>query len=121
MVNAPNTYCEAHAKAGAAEDMRKADARAARKPFAERVRENEWMYHTPQYKKARAYVLNRDGCCVLCGSTERLTADHNPPARPGCTLDDFCDPEGMRTLCKKCHDALSGYDGGKRQRMRYNT
>ena len=116
MVDEPHSYCELHRALGKQDDMRKADAKATRKPFAERVRgENDWMYHTPQYRKARAVVLARDGCCVLCGSTSSLTADHYPPAQPGCSLDDFCDPDRMRTLCRDCHNRISGSDGGKRK------
>ena len=54
----------------------------------------------------RALVLRRDGYrCVICGSTDRLEADHILPWS-ALGADDL---SNLRTLCHTCNDARSNY------------
>lgn len=56
------------------------------------------------YKNWKYRVKQRDGCCVMCGSTHKLEAhhledgSHNPDLR-------FAMKNGV-TLCRKCHTAF---------------
>jgi len=58
--------------------------------------------NTQAWTRLVAAAIARDGCCVVCGSTEDLTGDHiRTPAR---SLAD------VRVLCRKHNSA----DGGRR-------
>jgi 5-methylcytosine-specific restriction endonuclease McrA len=47
-------------------------------------------------------VKRRDGCCVLCGSTDRLEADHIIPLAWGGSPYSL---SNGRALCHRCHVA----------------
>jgi hypothetical protein len=53
-------------------------------------------------KSARGKVLNRDGACVLCGSTEELQRHHLVPRSKGGSDT----PENQVVLCGECHRRL---------------
>lgn len=53
-------------------------------------------------KSAREKVLNRDGACVLCGSTEKLQRHHLVPRSKGGSDT----PENQVLLCAECHRKL---------------
>ncbi|ACX52878.1 HNH endonuclease [Ammonifex degensii KC4] len=53
-------------------------------------------------KSTREKVLNRDGACVLCGSTRRLQRHHLVPRSKGGTDT----PENQVLLCAECHREL---------------
>jgi 5-methylcytosine-specific restriction endonuclease McrA len=50
-------------------------------------------------RNAREKVLNRDGTCVLCGSTKRLQRHHLVPRSKGGSDT----PENQVVLCRECH------------------
>lgn len=49
--------------------------------------------------KRKRLVIERDGKCAQCGSTENLTIDHIVPLVKGGTNA----PLNLQTLCKKCN------------------
>lgn len=102
MVNEKYTYCEQHARIGQREDMKKAIARQARKPFAEAQRPNERHYHNAAHRKWAAAVIARDKACVMCGATDNLQADHIKPLEL-CSQDEGYSPENGQALCRHCH------------------
>ncbi|RDV80741.1 RNA-guided endonuclease IscB [Ammonifex thiophilus] len=53
-------------------------------------------------RDTREKVLNRDGACVLCGSTEKLQRHHLVPRAKGGTDT----PENQVLLCAECHRKL---------------
>jgi 5-methylcytosine-specific restriction endonuclease McrA len=57
------------------------------------------------YQRARARVIERDGACVRCGATERLSAHHVVPA---VECEDPTDEANMLTLCLRCHGRADG-------------
>jgi 5-methylcytosine-specific restriction endonuclease McrA len=74
-------------------------------------------WNTNKWRRIRLEVIARDGGqCVLCGSSERLTADHYPVPVIALleTGGDPFDADGCRTLCGSC----SGCEDGKRQGKR---
>lgn len=58
----------------------------------------------------RQAVLERDGACVLCGSTERLEVDHIVPRSEG----GGHGLENLRALCAECHRAPPSREHGTR-------
>ena len=60
---------------------------------------------TRRYRKLRAYVIRRDGCCQRCGGQDQLECHHVIPVAAG-GLDL---PSNLRTICKQCHDQLHGH------------
>lgn len=60
-----------------------------------------------KYRLFRRKVLRRDGCCVFCGSEERLEVDHIKPysLHPELRLDI----ENARVLCHSCHKKTETY------------
>lgn len=58
-------------------------------------------FHTEHYQKWRKAALERDGCCVLCGSESNLQVDHIKPASVYPELKYKL--ENSRTLCGNCH------------------
>lgn len=69
------------------------------------------FYGTPEWKRTRAIVRQRDGACVMCGSRDRLSVDHIIPRRDAPHL--AFELSNLRTLCASCH--------GRRDGARSNT
>ncbi len=59
------------------------------------------------YKKFRLAVLERDKCCVQCGSVERLEVDHILPYAQ--YVDLQLDIDNARVLCRSCHKQTDTY------------
>ncbi len=72
-----------------------------RKPFIGAKRSNEGLYNTARWKKLRAYILKRDGCCYKCGSIEKLQVHHKIAARNDEEL--FFNPANCVCICFSCH------------------
>lgn len=65
-----------------------------------RCGKNKNQRGTPVSKSRRQEVYARDGHrCLLCGSPDDLTVDHDVPRTKGGTND----VENLRTLCKPCN------------------
>jgi HNH endonuclease len=59
------------------------------------------------WSRRRAEVVERDGCrCVLCRTSENLTAHHKIPWH--ISRDDS--PCNLVTLCRRHHDAVEELD-----------
>lgn len=59
---------------------------------------------TSQWRRIRQTVINRDGCCQLCGTEERLTVDHIVPRVLG--GDDNLN--NLQVLCSRCNSSKGG-------------
>jgi len=68
------------------------------------ARQGTSLYNSARWQKLRAIVRARDGACVRCGTTERLSVHH----RNGDHTDNRM--ENLETLCLRCHGET---DGGK--------
>lgn len=55
---------------------------------------------SPQWRRVASMVKKRDGGCVRCGTTDRLTVHHIDPALEAANPYD---PENCITLCASCH------------------
>lgn len=74
------------------------------------VTEANWgFYRSHAYRKWRKAVIDRDGCCVLCGTTEQLQADHIKPRSQYPELG--LDLDNGRCLCKPCHQETDTFAG----------
>jgi hypothetical protein len=76
------------------------------------------MQHV-EYKIWKTRVFSRDSHkCVLCGSTEKIQADHIKPLRlyPELALDE----NNGRTLCSVCHRKTDTYGGKFRKWLKQN-
>jgi len=55
----------------------------------------------------RRRVLNRDGCCQQCGSTDHLEVDHVVPyaeaMRAGWPIEAIDSEDNGQALCRRCH------------------
>lgn len=73
--------------------------------------------NTYEYRQWRKAVINRDGCCQLCGSKHKLVAHHKKAfsAFPSLRLD----LENGITLCHDCHAKLHGLEAkdGKKENV----
>ena len=56
--------------------------------------------YNEEWLKKRREILDRDGKCLECGSTERLEVDHRVPVYEG---GAELDSENLRVLCHECH------------------
>ena len=59
---------------------------------------------TSQWRKIRQTVINRDGCCQMCGTEERLSVDHIVPRHLG--GDDNL--TNLQVLCSSCNSSKGG-------------
>jgi 5-methylcytosine-specific restriction endonuclease McrA len=59
---------------------------------------------TSQWRRIRQTVINRDGCCQMCGTEERLTVDHIVPRILG--GDDNLN--NLQVLCSHCNSSKGG-------------
>jgi 5-methylcytosine-specific restriction endonuclease McrA len=59
---------------------------------------------TTAWRKIRQEVINRDGCCQMCGTEERLTVDHIVPRILGGT-DSM---SNLQVLCGSCNSSKGG-------------
>lgn len=49
-----------------------------------------------EWKQVRLRVIDRDGCCAVCGSEDKLTVDHVVPiSKGGAPFDE----DNLVTLC----------------------
>ena len=64
--------------------------------------------NTYDYRQWRKRIIQRDGACVICGSTDKLEAHHIKPFAdyPELRMDEN---NGI-TLCEKCHKRLHGLE-----------
>jgi len=53
-----------------------------------------------RWRKLRQRIIERDGCCVMCGLERSLHVHHINEDR---TLNSYCN---LVTLCKYCHRAV---------------
>jgi hypothetical protein len=58
------------------------------------------------YRTARAIAIERDGACIICGTTEALTVHHRLPKR----VMRANAPCNLLTLCRDCHDEVERLD-----------
>ena len=59
---------------------------------------------TSAWRKIRQSVINRDGCCQMCGTEERLSVDHIVPRHLG--GDD--NVTNLQVLCSSCNSSKGG-------------
>jgi 5-methylcytosine-specific restriction endonuclease McrA len=59
---------------------------------------------TSAWRKLRQVVINRDGCCQMCGTEDNLTVDHIVPRRLG--GDDNLN--NLEVLCSQCNSSKGG-------------
>ena len=58
---------------------------------------------TPYWRAVRQHVINRDGCCVICGSTKSLHVHHLNYQHHG---DEVHHLEDLVCVCNKCHKQI---------------
>lgn len=64
------------------------------------------LYGTARWQRVRKRVFQRDGYrCSRCGLAGVLEAHHDPPLakRPVISVDEFYNPDRIKTLCRACH------------------
>lgn len=86
-------------------EERRAYGRRAKDTNA-RGRARRRVYDSPEWKRVRELVKQRDGSCQLCGATSRLTVHHIRPV-----ADDDAralDMDNLVTLCRTCHGRVDG-------------
>ena len=59
---------------------------------------------TTAWRRLRQTVINRDQCCQMCGSEDRLTVDHIVPRVLG--GDDSL--SNLQVLCGSCNSSKGG-------------
>jgi 5-methylcytosine-specific restriction enzyme A len=59
---------------------------------------------TSQWRRIRQTVINRDGCCQMCGSEDKLSVDHIVPRVLG--GDDNL--SNLQVLCSSCNSSKGG-------------
>ncbi len=59
---------------------------------------------TNAWRRLRQSIIQRDGCCQMCGIEERLSVDHIVPRHLG--GDD--NPSNLQVLCSSCNSSKGG-------------
>lgn len=59
---------------------------------------------TTKWRRIRQTIIDRDQCCQMCGTEERLTVDHIVPRVLG--GDD--NPSNLQVLCSTCNSSKGG-------------
>lgn len=57
----------------------------------------------PNWHSIRRHIIDRDKCCVQCGSSENLHVHHKIPFRMFNDHEQANLPENLITLCPVCH------------------
>ena len=57
-----------------------------------------------KWRRIRQTIINRDRCCQMCGTEEKLTVDHIIPRVLG--GDD--NPSNLQVLCGSCNSSKGG-------------
>jgi len=57
-----------------------------------------------KWRRIRQSIIDRDQCCQMCGTEERLTVDHIVPRVLG--GDD--NPSNLQVLCGSCNSSKGG-------------
>lgn len=69
------------------------------------------FYASKVWRRVRSIVLNENPYCLICKkkgiTTLADTVDHIKPIEPNATLSEKLDRSNLRSLCKRCHDALN--------------
>ena len=59
---------------------------------------------TTKWRRIRQTIIDRDQCCQMCGTEDRLTVDHIVPRVLG--GDD--NPSNLQVLCSTCNSSKGG-------------
>jgi len=59
---------------------------------------------TTKWRRIRQSIIDRDQCCQMCGTEDRLTVDHIVPRILG--GDD--NPSNLQVLCGSCNSSKGG-------------
>lgn len=59
---------------------------------------------TTKWRRIRKAIIDRDQCCQICGTEDRLTVDHIVPRVLG--GDD--NPSNLQVLCSTCNSSKGG-------------
>lgn len=91
---------------------------ANHKPFATARRTAGNLYQTSRWTKTskafRAWCIQNGRGCVVCGTFERLEADHEPAWQPNEGIEAFYDMRRLQPLCHEHHTPKSGGDASRR-------
>jgi 5-methylcytosine-specific restriction protein A len=72
-----------------------------RVPFETATRTNSILYQTPEWRRLKRVLIERDRVCSVCGSGSNLHVDHVTPPRGDIVL--FFDIQNLQLLCEDCH------------------
>lgn len=66
-----------------------------------------------KWSRIRKTIIDRDQCCQMCGTEDRLTVDHIVPRVLG--GDD--NPSNLQVLCSSCNSSKGGrfFESHRRQ------
>lgn len=99
----PARYCPAHSR----ELARDRFSRNLEKGQGDGRATGNKFYSTAAWRRTRAWVLNHEPLCRLCGAVADMV-DHIAPLHEG---GDPTDLENLQPLCNPCHAAKRGREG----------
>lgn len=82
--------------------------KAISKPYENADKPNQHLYNTYRWHQLRKKVVSNHPYCCICGSTERLSADHIIPPKGNEEL--FFDEGNLQVLCFTCHNKKTRYE-----------
>lgn len=83
------------------------------RPFATARRVAGSLYQTSRWTQtSKAFLVGR--CCIDCGTTLRLQADHEPAWQPSEGIEAFFDMRRLVPRCHAHHASKSGRDASRR-------
>jgi 5-methylcytosine-specific restriction endonuclease McrA len=71
---------------------------------------------TQEWQTTRKEIINRDGSCVLCGSTDELQVHHRKYSKP--MADKFFSHTHLAVICRQCHEYVTSHQRAERYRIR---
>lgn len=92
-----SSYCEAHQKSRLEASRERDRARYKNTPWRKLYDQKAWWGHL------QPFILARDPICKICNREGAYIADHIRDHKGDLTL--FFDPNNLRGVCKRCHDA----------------
>ncbi len=75
----------------------------------ERNQESNKFYHSTEWKKVRAVVLNSNPFCVGCGQVAD-TVDHKVAIKDGGSKLDL---NNLQSMCRSCHNKKENKEGNR--------
>ena len=89
-------FCDRHKQYGLEKAMERQAIAKQKQRWSDSP--NDVLYRSSKWRNLRKLIIQRDECCVLCGTVDNLQVHHINKAQ-----DLFFDGDNLMVLCLRCH------------------